>query len=69
MRGCDIKQAREPELIELSETLADHTQDYINNGGKIEHVPRVSVNVKEIKEQGLIDVGKIMKKKEKRPKV
>jgi len=62
-----MKQAREPELIELSDKIAMDTEAYLKAGNPQpkcdEHQ---SYTVAEIKEQGLIDVGKIMKQK-KRP--
>jgi len=61
-RGC----SRHPELVELSDILAEQTQAYLNNGGTIEENPLVTHTVADIKAKGLIDVSKIMKQK-KRP--
>jgi len=61
--------ARHPELVELSDILAEQTQDYLNNGGTIEENPLVTVTVAEIKEKGLLDIENIKcNRKAKRPK-
>ena len=64
-RGC----SRHPELVELSDILAEQTQAYLNNGGTIEENPLVTVTVAEIKEKGLLDIENIKcNRKAKRPK-
>lgn len=61
--------ARNPELVQLSDKLAEHTQNYINAGGEIEQNPLVTYTVAEIKEKGLLDIENIkVNRKAKRPK-
>ena len=59
--------ARNPELVELSSELAEDVAAYYKAGGKRPKCAKhKTYTVAEIKEQGLIDVSKIMKQK-KRP--
>jgi len=64
-----VKPARQPELAELSDILAEQTQAYLDNGGVIEQNPLITYTVAEIKEKGLLDIENIkVNRKAKRPR-